>query len=64
MKIASSTGNEVSLAGVRPYFLKPVVELCSAKSAVDELHKGAVTWFLQLQTLQDDVADAEWASSN
>ena len=49
VQISSSTSSEVCLAGVRPHCLKPVVELCSARAALHELHKGAVAWFLQLQ---------------
>ena len=33
LTIASSTGGEVCLTGVRPHNLRPVVELCSAKVA-------------------------------
>ena len=50
--------------GVRPHCLEPVVEAYSAKAAMYELYKGAATWFLQLQTLQDDVMDAAYASTN
>ena len=63
MQITSSTGSEVCLTGVRPHCLEPVVELCSTKAAVRELHKGAADWFLQLRTLQDNVADAVSASN-
>ena len=41
-----------------------MVKLCSAKDAVLKLHRGAITWLLQLQTLQDNVVDAACASSN
>ena len=64
MQIASSTGNEVFLTGVRPSCLEPVVELCSSKSEVCKLNKGAITWVLQLQTLQDSMVDAISTSSN
>ena len=64
MQISSSSGSEVCLTGIRPYCLEPVVELCIAKAVVFELHKGAITWFLQLQILQDNIADVESASSN
>ena len=63
MQITFSTGSKVCLTSIRPRCIKPVVELCSAKSAVGELHKGAVAWFLQLWTLQDDVTDAASAFS-
>ena len=64
MQIASSTSSEVCLTGVRPHCLEPVVEVCSAKAAVRELHKSAVTCFLQLWTLHDNAADAESAFNN
>ena len=64
MQIASSTRNEVCLTGVRPSCLEPVVELCSSKYSVCELNRGAITWVLQLQTLQDNMVDAISTSSN
>ena len=48
----------VCLIGIRPYFLEPVVELCRTKIAVCELHRGAITWFLQLLMLKNDIVEA------
>ena len=57
VQIASSTGSEVFLTGLKPHCLEPVVELCSAKEIMHELHKSAEAWLLQMQMLQDKVVD-------
>ena len=62
MQIASSTGSEVFLRGIRPYCQEPKVELYCPKDTVFELHRGTVTLVYQLQTPHDDVADAAIAS--
>ena len=54
LTIASSTGGEVCLTGVRPHNLSPVVELCSAKVACRALRRGVVTWFACMRSVQEE----------